>query len=175
MSPATAVLNGAAREQLDAIIARNRARPGALLTTLEEAQEAHPSKYLPRPILGYVASELGLPLSRVQSVATFYQFFNLEPQGTHTVAICRGTACHTRGSKELLDLLRATLDLPSVNGEGETGSMTTRDGHVTLRTVACIGQCALAPVVEVDRAIHGHVGEPKLKRVMAALAQEGGD
>jgi NADH-quinone oxidoreductase subunit E len=173
MTPATAVLNGAAREALDAIIARNRGRPGALLTILEATQEAHPSKYLPRPVLGYVASELGLPLSRIQSVATFYHFFNLDPQGTHTVAICRGTACHTRGSKDLLDLLQASLDFPAVNGEGERGSMTTRDGHVTLRTVACIGQCALAPVVEVDRAIHGHVSEPKLKRVLSALAQEG--
>lgn len=175
MSPATAVLNGAAREQLDAIIARNRVRPGALLTILEEAQEGQPSSYLPRPVLGYVAAELGLPLSRVQSVATFYHFFNLEPQGAHTVAICRGTACHTRGSKDLLDLLRATLDFPPAKRDGDAVAVTTRDGQVTLRTVACIGQCALAPVVEVDRGIHGHVSDHKLKQVIAALVQEGGE
>jgi NADH-quinone oxidoreductase subunit E len=173
MSPAANGLSASARDQLDEIIARHRARPGALLTILERVQGSHESKYLPRPTLEYVVTSLGLPRSQAQSVATFYSFFNLEPQGVHTVAICRGTACHTRGSKELLDSLRKGLDFAPGDGDGEKVATTTRDGQVTLRTVACIGQCALAPVVEVDGAIHGHVSDHKLKRVMAQLVEEG--
>jgi NADH-quinone oxidoreductase subunit E len=165
-------LDAAQREQLDVVIARYRGMPGALLSVLERVQEGHEAKYLPRSALSYVAASLGLPLSQVRSVATFYAFFNLEPQGRHTVAVCRGTACHTRGSKNLMDLLRETLDFPA-NGEAEKAATTTRDGGVTLRTVACIGQCALAPVVEVDRSIYGRMNEPRLKRVLAELGQEG--
>jgi NADH-quinone oxidoreductase subunit E len=175
MSPATIALDASKRDELDAVIARHRGHPGALLTILERIQESHESKYLPRPTLEYVVSSLGLPLSQVRSVATFYAFFNLEPQGVHTVAICRGTACHTRGSKELMDNLRKSLDFAPEEVAGDKAAITTRDGQVTLRTVACIGQCALAPVVEVDRAIHGHVSDHKLKGVMAALVHEGGE
>jgi NADH-quinone oxidoreductase subunit E len=173
MSPATNGLSAATREQLDAIIARHRARPGALLTILERVQESHESQVPPPAHARVRGHEPGPAPFAGQSVATFYSFFNLEPQGVHTVAICRGTACHTRGSKELLDTLRKGLDFAPGDGEGEKVATTTRDGHVTLRTVACIGQCALAPVVEVDGSIHGHVSDHKLKRVMAQLVEEG--
>ena len=172
MPVATTGLSAESRDQLDRVIAEERDRPGALLTILERIQESHPSRYLPRPVLEYVVRSLGLPLSAVQSVATFYSFFNLEPQGKHTVAVCRGTACHTRGSRELLDTLRETLDFAP--GETEKVAATTEDGWLTLRTVACIGQCALAPVVEVNGAIHGHIDDRGLKRVLSALPEEGG-
>jgi NADH-quinone oxidoreductase subunit E len=174
MSAATMRSSSLTREQIDAIVDRYRGGPGALLAVLEHVQEGNGAKYLPRAALEYVAAALGLPQSQVRSVATFYAFFNLQPQGRHTVAICRGTACHTRGSKDLLETVRGSLEFPSQHGGGEAAA-TTRDGQVTLRTVACIGQCALAPVIEVDRAIHGHVSDQKLKRVMAALVQEGGE
>lgn len=172
MLPASPALSAEARDQLDLLIQEHRGRPGALLTILEQVQETQESRYLPRPTLEYVGRTLGLPLSELRSVTTFYAFFNLEPQGRHTVCICRGTACHTRGSRELLEQLRSELGLAAVEGEAER-PLTTRDGEVTLRTVACIGQCALAPVVEVDRNIHGHMTETRLKGVLAALPQEG--
>jgi NADH-quinone oxidoreductase subunit E len=174
MSLLSPELSAETRDQLDQVISRYRTRPGALLTILERVQESQDSRYLPRPTLDYVVRSLGLPYSRVQSVATFYAFFNLEPQGRHTICVCRGTACHTRGSRELLGTLRDALDFPPGDpGEADKVAVTTRDGRVTLRTVACIGQCALAPVVEVDRNIFGHMTEPKLKRVIAELPQEG--
>jgi NADH-quinone oxidoreductase subunit E len=172
MSSATPALSAEAREQLDLVIEQHRGHPGALLTILEQLQEVQESRYLPRPTIEHVGRTLGLPLSEIRSVATFYSFFNLEPQGRHTVCICRGTACHTRGSRELLGQLYKRLGLYTTPGEAEK-PLTTPDGEVTVRTVACIGQCALAPVVEVDRNIHGHMTENRLKSVMAELTQEG--
>lgn len=171
MLPAMPELSAETRDQLDQLIDRYRGRPGALLTVLERIQESNESKYLPRPVLQYVGGALGLPLSEIRSVATFYAFFNLEPQGRHTVCICRGTACHTRGSRELLDLLRESFGLRAGEDEAEK-PLTTPDGEVTVRTVACIGQCALAPVVEIDRDIHGHMNETRLKAALTQLPQE---
>jgi NADH-quinone oxidoreductase subunit E len=108
-----------------------------------------------------------IPPARIYSVATFYALFNLKPQGEHTICICRGTACHTRGSRSLLESVR--LDLGISGGEDE--SPTSPDGKFTIRTVACFGQCALAPVVELDHRICGHVNERTLTREVAAIAE----
>jgi NADH-quinone oxidoreductase subunit E len=100
---------------------------------------------------------------------TFYTLFSLDPQGRNTVSICRGTACHTRGSRDLLEKLVMTLGFqPSQEGQADK-PLTTADGKTTLRTVACIGQCALAPVVEINHEIFGHVNERTLLRELEAL------
>lgn len=154
---------------VDDVIARHPNRTGDLLAILEDLQRLHPQRYLPLPTLRLVASRMALSPSRVYSVATFYSFFNLEPQGKHTVMVCRGTACHTRGSKALLDRLKRTLNLiPS--GDGET--FRTPDRTLTVRTVACFGQCALAPVVEIDRDIYGRMNERELQKAIDQLSQE---
>ena len=85
------------QDLIDRIIGDQAGRPGALLGILEKLQDHHRHKYLPMETLEYVAARTGIPQSQVYGVATFFALFNLEPQGTHTVAICRGTACHTRG------------------------------------------------------------------------------
>jgi NADH-quinone oxidoreductase subunit E len=122
-------------------------------------------------VLDYVASKIDVPQAQVYSVATFYALFNLKPQGDHTICICRGTACHTRGSRSLLERLKLQLGFKSQEEEGSADkvSATTPDRRFTLRTVACFGQCALAPVVEVDHAILGHVNEKTLERELQAL------
>jgi NADH-quinone oxidoreductase subunit E len=164
------------QELLDRVIAEQGSRPGALLSVLERLQEQSRGKYLPLETLEYVAARTGVPQARVYSVATFYALFNLEPQGTHTVSICRGTACHTRGSRALLERLKLQLNLQ--HGEDEAGAdkltLTTPDRRFTIRTVACFGQCALAPVVEVNHAIRGHVKEQQLMREVDKLRKEGG-
>jgi len=154
---------------IDQAIASASGRPGALLSVLEAVQNQHPRKYLPEDALRYIAAKLQIPLARIYSVATFYALFNLQPQGEHTVCICRGTACHTRGSRDLLDSVR--LDLGLERGEEEEQSMTSPDGKFTIRTVACFGQCALAPVVELDHRICGHVNERTLEREIAAISE----
>jgi NADH-quinone oxidoreductase subunit E len=161
---------------IDQIIAKHNGRPGALLGILEAVQEHHPHKYLPPEALRYVAAKLDIPLARVYSFATFYALFNLEPQGENTVCICRGTACHTRNSRNLLESLRLELGLglgdDEQDGDADKLALTTEDGKFTVRTVACFGQCALAPVVEVNHRICGHVNERTLQREVRALERE---
>ena len=161
---------------VDQVISRQTGRPGALLSILEAVQERTPRGYLPFDVLCYIAEKTGIPHSRVYSVATFYALFNLEPQGEHTICVCRGTACHTRGSRSLLESLRLDLGLTSDqqdDGESDKLSLTTPDGRFTVRTVACFGQCALAPVVEIDHRISGHVNERTLQREVHALEPGG--
>ncbi len=160
------------RQAIDQLINDHRGRPGALLTVLERIQEAQPRKFLPAEVLRYVAAAMRIPLSRVFSVVTFYAFFNLTPQGDNTVCICRGTACHTRGSRDLLERLKLELGLTDTDpGEGSADkvSLTTPDSRFTVRTVACFGQCALAPVVEINRNIHGHMNEREMHKAIQAL------
>lgn len=163
------------QDTLDRIIAEQSGRPGALLGILEKLQEQHRNKYLPMETLEYVAARTGVPQSQVYGVATFFALFNLEPQGTHTVAICRGTACHTRGSRALLERIKLQLGLresPDDAGGADKLTLTTPDRRFTIRTVACFGQCALAPVVEVNHAIRGHVKEQALMREVDKLRKE---
>jgi len=154
----------------DRTIVAHSGQPGALLGILEAIQEHNPQKYLSPEILEYVADKTDIPLAQIYSVVTFFALFNLEPQGQHSICICRGTACHTRGSRSLLQRLRHELGLPDESDDGEKACVTTADGRYSLRTVACFGQCALAPVVEVDHAIFGHMNEQILHRELEHLS-----
>lgn len=169
-------LPAAERLFIDQVVARLSDRPGALLGILEAVQEHNSHKYLSPDTLRYVAAKTETPLSRIFSVATFYALFNLQPQGDNTICICRGTACHTRGSRNLLQSVRLELGLGSLenseDGEGEKVLQTTPDQKFTVRTVACFGQCALAPVVEVNHRICGHVNERTLQREIQTIERE---
>ena len=161
---------------IDQTIVKHNGRPGAVLGILEAVQEHIPHKYLSPEVLRYVAAKLDMPLARIYSFATFYALFNLQPQGENTVCVCRGTACHTRNSRSLMESLRLELGLglddDEAAGEAEKLALTTPDGKFTVRTVACFGQCALAPVVEVNHRICGHVNERTLQREVRALLRE---
>ncbi len=161
---------------IDQVIAQRSGRPGALLGILESVQDRNPHKYLPQDTLRYIAAKTEIPLSRIYSVATFYALFNLQPQGDNTICICRGTACHTRGSRNLLQSARLELGLglddSSETSEADKILLTTPDQKFTVRTVACFGQCALAPVVEVNQRICGHVNERTLQREIQTIARE---
>ena len=170
-----AALSSEEKDFADRTIAAHSGAPGALLGILERIQEHHPHKYLSSGILEYVAEKTDIPLAQIFSVVTFYALFNLEPQGEHTVCICRGTACHTRGSRNLLETLKLELGLDDAadSSEADKLSLNTPNGKFTVRTVACFGQCALAPVVEIDHRISGHVNERTLQRDVRALEGEG--
>ncbi len=159
---------------LDKVIETRRGRPGALLGILEAAQERQRHKYLPEETLRYIASKLEMPLARIYSVATFYALFNLQPQGENSICICRGTACHTRGSRNLLQGARLELGLGLHDGEIDGNEadkllLTTPDRMFTVRTVACFGQCAMAPVVEVNHRICGHASERTVQREIETI------
>ena len=161
---------------IDGVINRRGDRPGALLGILQVVQDHNPHKYLPLDTLRYIAAKTQIPLSRVYSVATFYALFNLQPQGDNTICICRGTACHTRGSRNLLQSARLELKLgledASDTGEEDKTLLTTPDQKFTVRTVACFGQCAMEPVVEVNHRICGHVNERTLEREIQTIQKE---
>ncbi len=160
---------------IDEAITKHGNRPGALLGVLEDVQAANAHKYLSMTALRYISERTGVPPSTVYSATTFYSLFNLDPQGDNVICVCRGTACHTRGSRILLEKLCLDLGL-SEHESGETKeteklALTTADNRFTLRTVACFGQCALAPVVEVNHHILSHVNERTLQREVKALTQ----
>jgi NADH-quinone oxidoreductase subunit E len=169
-------LEPAEKAYIDQVIASRVGRPGALLGILEAVQDHNTHKYLSFETLQYIARQTETPPARVFSVATFYSLFNLQPQGDNTICICRGTACHTRGSRNLLQSVRLELGLGLEDSgeasDGEKVLLTTPDKKFTVRTVACFGQCAMAPVVEVNHRICGHMNERTLEREILNLERE---
>ena len=134
MATAELCLEGSEQAFIDQVITQQSGRPGELLGILEAVQERNAHKYLPLETLQYIANRLDIPLSRIYSVATFYALFNLEPQGDNTICICRGTACHTRNSRALLESLRVELGMGLNDDEAATDSdklaLTTADQQV---------------------------------------------
>lgn len=155
---------------IDEVVRRNSGSCGSLLAIMEEVQDRSVGRYLSEASLRRIAEGLRTPLSRVYSVATFYSLFNLSPQGAHTVVVCRGTACHTRGSRGLLLGAASRLGVRNFR-EDEESSFTTEDRLFTVKTVACFGQCALAPVVAVDGVIHSRMTEGALAALLTRVAK----
>ncbi len=115
--------------------------------------------YLPREALEEVAERMGLPLSRVYGVATFFHQFRLRPKGKHTITVCSGTACHVQGSGDLANTLRENLKL-------RPGEDTSDDGEFTLVQVRCLGACGLAPIMKVDEEFYGNMNSAGLAKVL---------
>jgi NADH-quinone oxidoreductase subunit E len=160
---------------VDQAIARHAGHPGALLGILEAVQAADAHKFLSMESLRYIAQETGIAPAKVYSAATFFALFNLAPQGENVICVCRGTACHTRGSRDLLAKVFLDLGLSAQvlneSSDADKLALTTPDRKFTIRTVACFGQCALAPVVEVNHHILSHVNERTLQRELKSLTQ----
>ena len=137
----------------------------ALLEVLNTAQESF--GYLSEDLLIYVASQLGVPLSRVYGVATFYHMFTFSPLGEHNCIICTGTACHVKGSERIVRALAEAFAIEA----GET----TPDGLFSLTTARCLGSCGLAPVVVMDGAVSGKEtaeGITRRAKEIVSLAEE---
>lgn len=157
---------------IDKIIEKYRDSVGSLMNVLESLQDAHPNKYLPKGVLRYVSEQMKIPLSKIYNVITFYAFFNLKPQGKHCITVCRGTTCHTKRSKVLLENIKRYLQLKDdPEEESEKIFLTTEDRSFTLRTVACFGQCALAPVVEIDGILYGNVRIEGIKQLIQKIKE----
>lgn len=131
--------------EVDEALRRCRFRDDALIEVLHGAQERYGC--LTRPLLGYVAQRLALPLSLVYGVASFYHFFTLEPKGRHHCTVCTGTSCHIKGGTALLAELERRF--------GISCGTTSTDGAISLSAVRCLGVCGMAPLVELDGAILG--------------------
>ena len=170
------VLNAREKAVIEQAVAAHAGHAGALLSILESIQSANTHKFLSAAALRYVAEKTGTPSATVYSTATFFALFNLDPQGDNVVCVCRGTACHTRNSRDLLTKLCMDLGLGGQDvqdlSDADKLSLTTADRKFTIRTVACFGQCALAPVVEINHHILSHVNERTLQRELKTLTQE---
>ena len=139
-------------EKLVEIIQMHSEEKGALLNLLLEVQEKY--NYLPKEVLAEISSKLDIPLSRLYSIATFFKDFSLTPRGKHTIHVCMGTACQVWGGQRLVDKVGEELKIKP----GET----TEDLSFTLETINCPGCCGLAPVVVLDKVVHGKVTRNKL-------------
>lgn len=161
--PDQEVALGRSFEKVNAILEKHGYDPSNLIGILQEIQEEY--RYLPEEILTYVATALRVSPAYVYGVATFYAQFSLEPKGKHIIRICDGTACHVKGSEKVLKAVREYLGL-------REGEHTTKDLLFTVETVACIGACALAPVMAVDDQVYGPMDEEKVRHVLEKLEQE---
>lgn len=135
---------------------------GQLVPILQMIQQRH--AYLATSAIAMVARHLGLSTSEVYGVATFYNQFRFHPPGKRQIKVCMGTACHVVGSDIILEHFERKLSIK--NGE------TTRDREFSLESVACVGCCALAPVVLVDKETHGHMVPSKVEGLMFGFDRE---
>jgi NADH-quinone oxidoreductase subunit E len=131
------------------------------LAILQDIQ--HEYNYLPREALETTADRLGMPLSEIYGMATFFTSFSLQPKGEYMVKVCLGTACHVQGGPRLLEALERELGIQA----GET----TSDGKFSLEAVRCLGACALAPVMVVNEEPHGYMTPEKAAELVQKLEQ----
>jgi NADH-quinone oxidoreductase E subunit len=147
------------REDLDDILEQFHGKPSELIPALQAVQEQY--GYIPREFVKPLADALHVFPSQVQGVMTFYAQFAMTPRGRNIVRVCRGTACHVRGGRGVLRLVSRTLGLE----DGET----TEDLKFTLETVACLGACALSPVMVVNKTYYGQMNPNRIETVLDAL------
>lgn len=139
-----------------------RQRSGLVLPALQRVQREF--GYLPEEVIPEVADFLGVTESHVYGVATFYSHFRFAPAARNDVTVCRGTACHVRGSARLLDQLSKRLGI----GVGES----TPDLGFHLDTIACFGSSALAPVVVINGKVRGRMNRTRLMKSVEQLAAD---
>ncbi len=132
-------------------------KPGEVINVLHKVQGEF--GYLPAEVQELVAKELGIPVSRVYGIVSFYSFFTMTPKGEHPISVCLGTACYVRGAEKVLDELKRQLGI----GVGEV----TPDGKFSLNCLRCVGACGLAPVIEVGEKVYGRMTPDRVKDVLA--------
>lgn len=145
---------------LDEVIEQYRSEQGAVIPVLQTAQ--HIYGYLPPQVLKYISRGLGVPLSRIYGVATFYAQFYLQRRGRHTVRVCDGTACHVRGAPKIITALEREL--------GVSAGETTPDYRVTLEVVYCLGSCGLSPVAVINDQVVGRLVPEKAVELVRELS-----
>ncbi len=149
-------------KKIDKILADHRFRKERIIQILNDIQRVH--GYLPRTVLEHVSRRIKMPMSAIYSIATFYSAFSLVPRGKHLVTVCMGTACHVRGAPAVLSRLEDHL--------GIKAGCTTEDNKFTLKTVNCLGACALAPIVVIDEEYHGQTTVNKVDRLLKPHDEE---
>jgi NADH-quinone oxidoreductase subunit E len=150
-------------KSVDEVIREHPSSREHLISILQDVQEVE--GYLSRESINRIAEYLNLPPSKVYGVATFYNQFKLSKPGKIQIQVCRGTACHVKGSLNLLDSLKLLLGV-------EVGG-TTKDGLFTLETVACVGGCSIAPVITANGRFFGRLDKKKLEALVEKFRAAG--
>ncbi|MBR3015858.1 MAG: NAD(P)H-dependent oxidoreductase subunit E [Clostridia bacterium] len=149
-------------EQLNQVIAELKDQPGALMPVLQKAQGIFGC--VPMDVQKIIAEGLGVTLSEVYGVATFYSQFRLEPNGKYTISVCLGTACYVKGSQKVLDRLSEELQTPV--------GKTSPDGLFTLNATRCLGACGLAPVMTINDEVYGRLVPDDIPGILAKYREQ---
>ena len=150
-------------DQVNEILAKYGKDSTKLIPILQNIQEVY--RYLPEDVMTYVATELGIPPSKVFGVATFFAHFALEAKGKYIIKCCDGTACHVKKSMPIYEAIKKKLNLPE-------GKNTSADMLFTLETVSCLGACGLAPVMMINDEVHGQMTPEKAIAVIDKIIEE---
>ena len=142
--------------QVDEVLSKYEGKKGALIPVLQEVQARY--NYLPKGIFGYVGEKMNIRISQIYGMVTFYSQFHLNPRGRNIIRVCQGTACHVRGGKVILQAIEKQL--------GIKAGHTTEDLRFTLETIACVGACGLAPVMQINEDTHGRLTTEKLSAIL---------
>ena len=148
--------------QLQQVIEELKDQPGALMPVLQKAQGIFGC--VPMDVQKIIADGLGVTLSEVYGVATFYSQFRLEPNGKYTISVCLGTACYVKGSQKVLDRLSEELNTPV--------GKTSPDGLFTLNATRCLGACGLAPVMTINDEVYGRLVPDDIPGILAKYKEK---
>ncbi len=148
-------------DKLDEVIAANKGQSGAVMRTLQAAQDIF--GHVPKDVQIRIAEGLGTTLSDVYGVATFYSQFALEPRGEYIIGVCLGTACYVKGSKNVLERVCKELDT-------QVGK-TSKDGLFTIKDTRCLGACGLAPVMMINDDVYGRLTPDKIPAILDKYRQ----
>ncbi|MCL2121113.1 MAG: NADH-quinone oxidoreductase subunit NuoE [Clostridiales bacterium] len=141
---------------IDKILEQNNRDEAMLIQILEQVQ--HELGYLPEDVQSYLAEAIGIPLSTIYGVVTFYSLFTTEPIGKYIINVCMGTACYVKGARDILAEFEKQLDV-RVGG-------TTEDAKFTLRACRCLGACGLAPVLNVNGKVFGRLSTEDVRKII---------
>jgi NADH:ubiquinone oxidoreductase subunit E len=156
---------------IDEIIQTQKDKSGVLLITMKEVQEKNEFRYLPTETLTSIAKKLNIEFKDVYKAASIYPQFNLEPQGKHSVIVCCGSSCKSKGSKALLTEIGPSIgkEIPEIEIES---SYTTDDLQFTIKNIDCFGICTQNPVVEIDGIKYNNMNPHKLNKILSTIKRK---
>ncbi len=152
-------------KSLETIFSKYEGKRENVIPILQKVQEEY--TYLPQNLMAEIAEYTRVPASDIYGVATFYAQFRFTPTGENLISVCRGTACHVRGAPRIFEEITSQLGL---DGEG-----TTEDKKYTVETVACVGCCALAPVMTINEEVHGDLTKQKVRKLVQTKGDQNGE
>jgi NADH-quinone oxidoreductase subunit E/NADP-reducing hydrogenase subunit HndA len=150
-------------QALDGVIAKHKGQPGATMPVLQEAQDIF--GYLPEEVQLKIAEGLGLSLSEVYGVVSFYAQFSVNPKGKKQIAVCMGTACYVKGAGDILERIEKKV--------GCKAGSVTEDGMFSIDACRCIGACGLAPVITISGDVYGRLELDEVDGILEKYMVEG--